>query len=263
MTASTDLSPFINVQPGALPVFTGTEADALPTWRGLNKTDRAVQWCKAAIAASLERAWGQRTDCGAPLTPIQSFSKSVGIGVEHCARLAKTYRFYDKLLADLQNAPLDPGSNRSLPKLLADDRLSFKHFLIAANFDADRAVKALLEARDNGLSAGTMLKFVTGRKKKLRLLLDADGEPATHKTYDDDPDITLQLATPDETAAIRSARAERERCAVRLAFDAHQRRAFDSHVIALGLAYGTTEISDTVATAVARAFDALKPESAA
>jgi len=250
MNAITDVANFFDVQSGALPVFTGTEADALPVWRALNATDRDVQWRKAAIAATLERASGSRTDCGAALTPIQSFCLQAHIGTSTCSRWAKTYRVYDTLLDDLRAKPLDPGVKRSLPGLLADDRLYFKHFHIGANY-CPLPVEALIEARDNGLSANTMFRYAVRRMKQQHLLAEA----ADVRNDDDDPDSTGQVPTRDE------ARAKQAQRTVRLTLSTEQHRTFDSQVAALGAAFGTADVSATVAMAVARAFASIQEQA--
>jgi hypothetical protein len=243
MTASADVANFFDVH-GQLPVWTGTEADMLPVWRAIDKRSTRDQWLRAAIAATLERAHGTRTDCGAPPTAKQQFCLQARIGVEYCSRLAKTWRSARELL--------DTGVKKSLPQLLADETLSFKHHFVAFNYCA-LPVEALIEARDNGLSANTMFRYAVRRSKQQRLL----GEAADVRNDDDDPESTGQVPTRDEAAAKHDTRR------VQLEMSAEQHRVFDSQVAALAKAFGTTQLSDTVAMAVARAFERITQDSEA
>jgi hypothetical protein len=136
-----------------LPEFIGAENERVDAWLALDAREREASWGKASIAATLPRAHGQRTERDGP-TPLQRFCEDVGIGAGHCSRMARTYEQVVEYLAT--------GRKKSLPELLADETLSFKHFLVAFNY-AVLPVEALLDARMHDWSANELARQIAKR----------------------------------------------------------------------------------------------------
>ena len=229
-------------EPQQLPVFIGSEAERVDAWRALNARDCRFQWCKASIAANIVHANGHRTDRGKGPTAIQQFCREVRIGAVHCSRMARTYTECSRLLAT--------GTKRSLPDLLADDRLCFKHFLVAFNYAA-LPVEALLEAQMFDLSANELARRIAERQR--RTLIDGDSKPVTAADDDDDTQVTWQ---PTREEVRRAPTRE-----VRLTLTPSEHREFASQVRALSAAFGTTDDAATIRAAVARAFDSLRQQA--
>lgn len=238
MNAITDVSAYFDTAleiPGTLPLYTGDVNDAVLVWRALHGKKLWVQWREAAIAASIARECGQRTDRGRGPTRIQQFCADAPIGASHFSRLVRTHTVFDGLLAT--------GSKPSLVELLQDQTLRFKHFLVAANY-AVLPVEALLEARMHRLSANELGKWIAGRKS--RQLIDANGEKVVAADEDDDSDFEWRLPTRDTP---------RRPPAIRLDMTTREHRQFVSQLRALSAAYGTVHDTDTLLLAVARAFE--------
>src|SRR5205807_189778 len=89
------------------------------------------------------------------------FCSEVGITAEHFSRLTRTYKTF---------APLDTRLN----EFLADQRLSFKHFMIAAK--AAQPGVALKEAADERWSANK-LESVLAMRKGRYVVVDGAGQP--------------------------------------------------------------------------------------
>lgn len=201
LPATEHVSCFFEEPDEGLPSFLGRSfTEHVTVMLLLNRKDKHTNFRKAAIAASLHRDGGRRTDLTGAETTIQQFSRKVGIGSAHCARLARTHNVIGELLAT--------GSKKCLPGLLADDELSFKHFYVAANY-AVQPVEALLEAREQGWSANELARWLAARKS--RTLLDAATDKPVHPDDDDDdlavdwrglPERVSQRGRPTNTSAI-------------------------------------------------------------
>jgi len=173
--ATDDVSQFFDEGEGRLPVFLGgTLHEHTEVWRALNRKDLWVNWRKAAIAASLVRASGQREG----QTPIQEFARAIGVGPEHVSRLAATYRAFDQ--------PDDP----EITRLLADSTFSFKAFLVAATMGPRFGVQpsvALRTAKAEDWSANELARWLAKRKRVV--VIDEENRPIAPADDDDDLEV--------------------------------------------------------------------------
>ena len=87
------------------PTSTGnTIGEHVDAWIAANTEIKGYQWAQAAIAASLKRMSGERTDLQGGQTLIQAFCEAVKIGPSYFSRLVRTHETFAKRLA--------PGGNR-------------------------------------------------------------------------------------------------------------------------------------------------------
>jgi hypothetical protein len=216
-----------------LPTFLGQSyPEHTAAWRALDRKVKWAFWRKAAIAAALERMPGQRSGP----TPIQRFCSELHIGPVYVSRLARTYRVFDQ-------APLSPG----IKTLLDDPRISFKHFMIAANAAVIPKV-ALMEARDLGWSANEFARVLAARKN--RTLIDADtGAPILHADDDDDPAETNWRNLPERAVPVGRPKTREWK----FLLTAKEHAVLARRVKALSAVLGTSSDLETVLAIVRRA----------
>jgi len=219
---------FFDEEDNSLPTFNGDSFAAhVECFATLARRDKWAHWRQCAIAASLARQFGQRTDLDNGETLIQQFCRLARIGESHFSRLVRTFRTFA--------GPLAPGRK----ELVEDDRLSFKHLLVAANHDVQPFI-ALREAVDCGWSANQLLRMLAMRK--CRELLDADGAPTRPTDDNHDADEVWQNApTPYREAMAKPPRTTR----FVLTLTERERRELGQHLRAVAGILGTASDSET------------------
>jgi hypothetical protein len=214
--------------------FNGTSVDDhVVAWQRLNRADKWMHWRQAAVCASLARASGRRTDRTGGETDIQEFCRRTVISAQHFSRMAKTYTVFSE--------PLATGDHR----LFDDDTLSFKHYLVAANYSALPEV-AIIEAQQMKWTANDLARAIKLRKGQA--LVDYDGSTIGPEEDDDQPDVGWKDRT-SERAAPRGLRP------VRLVFTVLEYKVFAAHMRTLASLLGTTGITATILATVKRASE--------
>jgi hypothetical protein len=141
---------------GPLPFFRSLSFEQhVNEWRLVDREAQDRTWKLAAIAASLVRSPGgrPRDEKKRIRTAIQEFCAAVKIDRQTFHRLSSTY----KKIADLARVP-DATS--------FDPDLSFKHYEIAARLAGVDALDAIAQARENGWSANTLQRVLSGQRGK-------------------------------------------------------------------------------------------------
>jgi hypothetical protein len=177
-----------------LPVFRGESfEDHVDAWQALDLLSTRHQWAQAAIASSLERKSGTRTDVTGGKTDIQRFCREVKISTGYFSRLVKTYRTFAE--------PLDP----SVKQLISESPLHFKHFVVAAN-GADDPVAAVVQAHDQNWSANELVVQLRAfrRSKKTQ-----EANPLGQEAADLGTQRTVRIILPanEHREFVRQARA--------------------------------------------------------
>jgi hypothetical protein len=180
------VASFFTEGPDTVPEFLGESmVDHVAVWMRLQGRENRDIWRSAAIADSIERNPGHRTDLNrdAGGSVLQRFCLAIHRDTGYVSKLSKTYHVFRSLLVT--------GTKKSLPALLADDSLTFKHFYVAANHTSLH-VEALIEARDCGWSATQFARILAARKN--RTLLDTVMEQPVEE--DDDMDVSHWKGMP-------------------------------------------------------------------
>src|SRR5262249_6636957 len=142
----------------ALPEFTGRDMNEhVHVWTLLRARETRTQWRKAAVAASLVRQGGSRTDLGQQATPIQRVCQITQTDAGYFSKMARTHRVFSELLVT--------GTKPSVLVLVNDPTIPFKSFYIAANYSV-LPVEDLIEARDNNWTANELERVIARRKEK-------------------------------------------------------------------------------------------------
>jgi hypothetical protein len=226
--------------------------DYVADWFALDRQDKAVQWHKARVCAYLERDAGRR-DGGE--TEIQEFCCRVNIGAGHFSRMAKTFRMF----------VVEPVATGSKKYLVDDDRLSFKHFLVAANYSKLPKV-AIAEAVDRGWSANELARWLKRRNDER--FTDRDDGDGEIKPQDDDDQPDVRPWQPQKWDVARGTYRDvkkdsgelpkgepRGTVEEKLLMTVLERTIFRKQLRALASVIGTSTRVDTAIATVRRAYD--------